>query len=209
LAHSLKQPVTSPKTCPTSTTSSPATCSAKCRTGRRASGTWRSCVIWASVMADACPCVLLDVGSTRALAELHSEPSTRPHLPSLCLAALARARARHSVRGHHCRSAELRGRPPPSILSPNQTTAPPSSPRVAPPAPLPWPMSPPEHSQPRRRSCCQSALVVPPPPSMPCHAACTGGCAWGPWCRTAYPRRQNRPCRQAKPHRRLLCSPEE
>jgi hypothetical protein len=46
---------------------------------------------WASAMADACPCASLDVGSTRALAELYSEPlhSPSPASPSL----LARAHA--------------------------------------------------------------------------------------------------------------------
>jgi hypothetical protein len=67
-------------------------------------------------MAYACPCVSLDVGSTKALAELHSKPSTRPHLPSLCLAVFARARARHSGHGHHCRPSRAPGSPPHQLL---------------------------------------------------------------------------------------------
>jgi hypothetical protein len=50
---------------------------------------------WASAMADACPCASLDVGSTKALAELYSEPSHAPSPASPSL--LARAHATMAV----------------------------------------------------------------------------------------------------------------
>jgi hypothetical protein len=133
------------------------------------------CAGRASAMADACPCTSLDVGSTKALVELHSEPSTHPHLPSSAsLFLLASAHATVAVAAIAGR-VELNGHQPIRFSMPslsNPSTVAPSPPFATLDVPFLWPLPP-------LSTAASGAARTPPPASMAsrpwatsAHAAC-------------------------------------
>jgi hypothetical protein len=138
------------------------------------------CAGRASAMANACPCASLDVGSARALAELHYEPSTRPHLPSSASLFLLTSAHATVVVAAIAGRVDLNGRQPirfsmPSLSYPSTTA--PSPPSAALNAPFLWPLPP-------LPTAASGAARMPPPASIAsrpwatsAHAACAYECA--------------------------------